>query len=279
MGPVRVGNQAAEQIQHDSWGSVILGVSQMFIDQRLPRMGDEALFRRLEALGHNAMRVYLEPDAGIWEYRGRLRIHTHSATMCWVALDRLARIANILGLSEDSARWRAKANTVRRDILSRAWSDKAGALAGALDSDELDASVLLLPELGLLSAQDPRFLKTLDAISKGLCRNGFMLRYTNDDFGAPETSFLACQFWYIDALTAAGRVEQARELLSDLLSRRNAFGLLSEDIHPSTGQLWGNLPQTYSMAGIVNSCINLSRNWADAWPREHGPELGGASSV
>lgn len=279
MGPVRVGNQAAEQIQHDSWGSVILGVSQMFIDQRLPRMGDEALFRRLEALGHNAMRVYLEPDAGIWEYRGRLRIHTHSATMCWVALDRLARIANILGLAGDSAQWRAKANTVRKDILSRAWSDKAGALAGALDSDEFDASVLLLPELGLLSAQDPRFLKTLDAVSKGLGRNGFMLRYTNDDFGAPETSFLACQFWYIDALTAAGRVEQARELLSDLLSRRNAFGLLSEDIHPTTGQLWGNLPQTYSMAGIVNSCINLSRNWADAWPRENAPELGGSSSV
>ena len=102
-----------------------------------------------------------------------------------------------------------------------------------------------------------------------------MLRYTNDDFGAPETSFLACQFWFIDALYSAGRVEQARGLLDDLLARRNAFGLLSEDIHPTTGELWGNLPQTYSMAGIVNSCMNLSRNWADAWPRaSQGPEPG-----
>jgi GH15 family glucan-1,4-alpha-glucosidase len=139
--------------------------------------------------------------------------------------------------------------------------------------------VLLLPELGLISARDPRFLKTLDTIGGQLGRNGFMLRYTNDDFGAPETSFLACQFWYIDALTAAGRVEQARELLDDLLSRRNAFGLLSEDIHPTTGELWGNLPQTYSMAGIVNSCMNLSRNWADAWPRSPAPEPSATSSV
>lgn len=275
MGPVRVGNQAAEQIQHDSYGSVILGVAQMFIDQRLPRMGDEALYRRLENLGHQALRFYLEPDAGIWEYRGRKRIHTHSATMCWVSLDRLARIAALLGLAADAERWRGHADAIRREILTRSWSSKLGAIAGALDQHELDASVLLLPELGLLSPTDPRFLKTLDVIGAQLGRNGFMLRYDNDDFGAPETSFLACQFWYIDALDAAGRVEQARDLLDELLSRRNAFGLLSEDIHPVTGQLWGNLPQTYSMAGIVNSCMNLSRNWTEAWPRAaHGPEPG-----
>ncbi|WP_295556524.1 glycoside hydrolase family 15 protein [uncultured Hyphomicrobium sp.] len=279
MGPVRIGNQAAEQLQHDSYGSIILGVSQMFIDQRLPRMGDEALYRRLEFLGHHALRFFREPDAGIWEYRGRLRIHTHSATMCWVSLDRLARIAQLLGLAEDAAQWRQSADAVRKEILSRAWSDKAGAIAGALDADELDASVLLLPELGLLPASDPRFLKTLDTVGRELGRNGFMLRYANDDFGSPETSFLACQFWYIDALTAAGRVTQAREMLSDLLSRRNAFGILSEDIHPTTGQLWGNLPQTYSMAGVVNSCMNLSRNWTEAWPHSPAPEPGASSGV
>jgi len=279
MGPVRVGNQAAEQVQHDSCGSVILGVSQMFIDQRLPRMGDEQLYRRLEVLGHYARRTFLEPDAGIWEYRGRLRVHTHSATMCWVSLDRLARIAALLGLAGEAEEWRRQAEAVRTEILTRAWSPKLGALAGALDQHELDASVLLMPELGILSARDPRFLRTLDVIGKELGRNSFMLRYTNDDFGAPETSFLACQFWYIDALTAAGRTGEARALLDDLLLRRNAFGLLSEDIHPTTGQLWGNLPQTYSMAGIVNSCMNLSRNWADAWPRSSEPEPNAASSV
>lgn len=275
MGPVRIGNQAAEQIQHDLCGSVILGVSQMFIDQRLPRMGDEGLYRRLEILGHHAFKVFLEPDAGPWEYRGRARVHTHSATMCWVALDRLARIAGMLGLAGDADQWRQKANRVRREILTRAWSDKLGSFAGALDHDELDASVLLMPELGLVPANDPRFLKSLDVIGRELGRNTFMLRYTDDDFGAAETSFLACQFWYIDALTAAGRIGQARELLDDLLSRRNAFGILSEDIHPDTGELWGNLPQTYSMAGIVNSCVNLSRNWVDAWPRGEDLEPGG----
>lgn len=269
MGPVRVGNQAAEQLQHDAYGSIILGVSQMFIDQRLPRMGDETLFRRLETLGHRARRSYLEPDAGLWEYRGRQHIHTHSATMCWVALDRLARIAWQLGLRDRFAFWRAEADKVRQEILSRAWNEKRGAIVGALDQTELDASVLLLPELGLLPAHDERFIKTCDVIGRELSRNGFIMRYVaEDDFGAPETGFLVCQFWYIDALAAIGRTEQARELLTDLLARRNAFGLLSEDIHPSTGHLWGNLPQTYSMAGIVNSCMTLSRPWETAWSDE-----------
>lgn len=266
MGPVRVGNQAAEQLQHDAYGSIILAVSQMFIDQRLPRMGDETLFRRLEPLGHRARRFYLEPDAGIWEYRGRQHVHTHSATMCWVALDRLARIATSLGLSERASYWRDEADKVQREILTRAWNEKRGALVGALDQTELDASVLLLPELGLLPASDERFIKTCDTIGRELSRNGFIMRYVaEDDFGAPETGFLVCQFWYIDALAATGRTAQARELLIDLLARRNAFGLLSEDIHPGTGHLWGNIPQTYSMAGIVNSCMTLSRPWETAW--------------
>lgn len=266
MGPVRVGNQAAEQLQHDAYGSIILAVSQMFIDQRLPRMGDISLFHRLEVLGHRARRSYLEPDAGIWEYRGRQHIHTHSATMCWVALDRLARIAGQLGLRDRFDFWRSEADKAKHEILSRAWSDKRGAIVGALDGTELDASVLLLPELGLLSANDERFIKTCDVIGKELNRGGNIMRYVaEDDFGEPETGFLVCQFWYIDALAAIGRTEEARGWLTDLLDRRNSFGLLSEDIHPASGHLWGNIPQTYSMAGIVNSCMTLSRPWEDAW--------------
>ena len=153
---------------------------------------------------------------------------------------------------------------------ARSWrgpgTSGVGALAGALDHSELDASVLLLPELGLLPASDERFVRTCAVIGKELNRNGFIMRYTaDDDFGAPETAFLVCQFWYIDALAALGRKEEAREMFADLLSRRNAFGLLSEDIHPVTGQLWGNLPQTYSMAGIVNTGRILSRSWQEAW--------------
>jgi GH15 family glucan-1,4-alpha-glucosidase len=265
-GPVRVGNQAAEQLQHDAYGSVILAASQMFIDERLPRKGDIDLFRRLEPLGAQARRFGLEPDAGPWEYRGRQRVHTHSATMCWVACERLARIAASLGLADRAGYWRAQAEELRDQILSRAWNDKLGAIAGALDHDELDASVLLLPELGLLLPSDERFVRTLELIGKELNRNGYIMRYTaNDDFGRPENAFLACQFWYIDALDMLGHTEKAKELFGDLLSRRNSFGLLSEDIHPVTGELWGNFPQTYSMAGIVNTGRVLSRRWQQAW--------------
>jgi GH15 family glucan-1,4-alpha-glucosidase len=266
MGPVRVGNQAAEQLQHDSYGSVILGASQMFIDERLPRMGDADLFRRLEPLGAQARRFAFEPDAGPWEYRRRQRVHTHSATMCWVACDRLASIAQRLGLTDRAVLWREHADHLRTQILTRAWNDRLGAFAGALDHDELDAAVLLLPELGLLPPSDERFVRTFAVIGKELKRNGFVMRYVaEDDFGLPETAFLVCQFWYIDALAALDRKDEAREMFTDLLARRNAFGLLSEDIHPLTGELWGNLPQTYSMAGIVNTARILSRSWQEAW--------------
>ena len=269
FGPVRVGNQAAEQVQHDAYGSVVLAAAQMFIDERLPRMGDAALFRRLEPLGVQAFRFAYEPDAGPWEYRNRQRLHTHSATMCWVACDRLSRIASILSLPHRSIYWRDQADQLQREILERAWNATRGALVGTLDGGDLDASVLLLPELGLLSPNDERFIKTCAIVGRELLRNGFAMRYTSeDDFGAPETAFLACQFWYIDALASLGRKDEAREIFADLLTHRNAFGLLSEDIHPATRQLWGNLPQTYSMAGIVNTGRILSRSWQHAWSIE-----------
>jgi GH15 family glucan-1,4-alpha-glucosidase len=269
MGPVRIGNQAAEQMQHDAYGSVILGASHMFIDERLPGMGDEALFRRLEPLGHQARRLFLEPDAGPWEYRGRQRIHTHSATMCWVACDRLARMAGLLQLKDRTAYWREHADKMRAEILKRAWSDKRGAIVGAFDHDELDASALLLAELGLLPASDDRFRRTCEVIGRELARNNFLMRYTaEDDFGAPKTAFLVCQLWYADALAAIGSTEQARDLFTDVLSRRNCYGILSEDINPETGELWGNIPQTYCMAGVINTGVKLSRPWDAAWASE-----------
>jgi GH15 family glucan-1,4-alpha-glucosidase len=266
MGPVRVGNQAADQLQHDAYGSIILGASQMFIDERLPRMGDEGLFRRLEPLGHQAARFVNEPDAGLWEYRGRQRVHTHSATMCWAACDRLGRIAARLGLTDRELYWKDQASRLQKMILEHAWSERRQAIVGAFDHDDLDASVLLLAELGLISASDPRFIKTVELIGKELNRGNFIMRYTAaDDFGEPETAFLVCQFWYMDALTLIGRKDEARELFNNVLSYRNAFGILAEDIAPASGELWGNFPQTYSMAGIINTGMNLSRRWGEAW--------------
>jgi GH15 family glucan-1,4-alpha-glucosidase len=268
-GPVRVGNQAASQTQNDVYGSVVLAATQMFVDERLPQMGDEALFRLLEALGESALARAFEPDAGLWEYRTRSRPHTYSATLCWAACDRLAGIARRLKIADRAKYWTANARPLRERILAEAWDEKRGALTGAFGEPDLDASVLLVAELGLISASDERFVKTCDTIGRELIRNKLLMRYTApDDFGQPQTAFLACNFWYADALSQIGRAAEARELFESILASRNAYGLLSEDIHPDTGELWGNLPQTYSMAGIINTATRLSSSWEAAWARD-----------
>ena len=267
--PVRVGNAAVVQVQHDVYGSVVLGAAQMFVDERLPRMGDEPLFRRLEHLGRQAAKFAFEPDAGIWEYRGKQRVHTYSAALCWAACDRLGRIAGRLGLQTEAGSWQSEAARLKQHILENSWSEERGALIGAWGLPDLDASVLLLPELGLIDAKDPRFVSTCDLIGKELMRDGRIMRYTaEDDFGLPETAFLVCNFWYVDALVQIGRRDEARERFLDILAQRNSFGMLSEDLDAATGQLWGNFPQTYSMAGIINTAMRLSQSWEDAWCRD-----------
>jgi GH15 family glucan-1,4-alpha-glucosidase len=267
--PVRVGNQAAQQRQNDVYGSVVLAATQMFVDERLPKMGGESLFRMLETLGERAREVAFEPDAGLWEYRGFARAHTYSATLCWAACDRLSRIARRLGILDRAKYWGAHAKELRERILREAWDEKQGALTGAFGATALDASVLLVSELGLLPPDDPRFVRTCEAVGRGLMRKGRIMRYVSpDDFGEPEAAFLACNFWYMDALHQIGRTAEARDMFESILLSRNAYGLLSEDIHPETGELWGNLPQTYSMAGIINTATRLSSSWEDAWSRD-----------
>jgi GH15 family glucan-1,4-alpha-glucosidase len=267
-GPVRIGNAAVAQNQHDTYGSVILAATPMFFDRRLPRMGDENLFRRLEPLGEMAARLALEPDAGIWEFRERRRIHTHSVAMCWAGCQRLEAIAAHLGLHDRAAYWGTHAARIRTEMLERAWNPQRGAFTAAFGSDDLDASVLLLPELGAIEASDPRFVSTVNAIERELKREFNVMRYTSaDDFGLPETAFLICRFWLIDALWAIGRKEDAREMFADALKLRNSYGLMSEDVHPTSKELWGNFPQTYSMAGIILSAIRLSQSWEDRYWR------------
>lgn len=263
-GPVRIGNAAVDQTQHDVYGSVILAASQMFFDERLPKKGDDALFNLLEPLGMRALSDALTPDAGIWEYRGRTSVHTYSAAMCWVACDRLARIADHLGVTDRALQWQTSAAALRDSILTRSWSERLRCFSGSLDGGEIDASVLLLHELGIVSASDPRFVATVERIGCELARNGHLLRYAApDDFGAPSVAFTICTFWYVDALAAIGRRDEARRIFEALLARRNHVGLLSEDIEPSTGELWGNFPQTYSMVGIIVCAMRLSKGWEE----------------
>ncbi len=263
FGPVRIGNAAVSQRQNDSYGSMVMTAAQMFWDERLPRQGDMELYRKLCVVGNEAHKVALTPDAGLWEYREREEVHTFSAAMCWAAQHRLGMIARRVGVDAEAREWLARAGVLRQEVLQRA-TTREGWLSGVLDRDMLDASSLVLPEIGLLRTDDPRFHATLDVVGKRLMRNGFLMRYVeSDDFGKPTNAFLLCTFWYIDALASVGRREEAMELFNNLLGRRNHVGLLSEDLDPHTGQLWGNFPQTYSQVGLILSAMRLSRSWEE----------------
>ena len=259
MGPVRVGNQAYRQVQHDVYGSAILTATHVFFDRRLVRCGDEALFHRLEALGERAVQVYDRPDAGLWELRGAARVHTFSSVMCWAACDRLAKIADRLGLAQRADYWRSQAECIHRVVSQRAWNEKLNSFVATLDGNAMDASLLLLNEVGFLDAEDPRFAGTVAAVERELRRGDFIFRYVEkDDFGEPENAFLICTFWYINALSALGRRDEARALFERLLACRNRLGLLAEHIDPKSGEQWGNFVQTYSMVGLIGSAIRLS---------------------
>ena len=261
-GPVRFGNQAAEHIQHDVYGHVVLGASQAFFDDRLHTKAGEIEFEHFEGVGERAYAVWNTPDAGIWEFRGKAHVHTSSAIMCWAACDRLARIATFLAMPDRANYWNAKADEMRTGILDLAWNEKRQAFTGAFGEDALDASVLLMAEIGFIDAGDERFIKTVERVDEEL-RDGYhVYRYkVEDDFGLPQTAFTACTFWHIDALARIGRIEEARAMFEDVLAHRTRLGLLSEDIDTKNGELWGNFPQTYSMVGIINAANRLSRDW------------------
>ena len=263
MGPVRVGNAAWRQLQNDNYGSAILSVTQSFFDRRLVKPGNARVFGSLEQLGSQAVALFDQPDAGLWEFRQRSAVHTFSSVMCWAACDRLARIARTLGLAERQRHWTNQAEAIRSHILQNAETERGG-LAASLDGAGIDASLLLLHDLGFLDANDPCFAATVESLEP-LREGSNFFRYQEDEFGAPTTSFAVCSFWYIDAINALGRRDEARELFEQMLDRRNPVGLLSEDLDPETGELWGNFPQTYSMVGLINSALRLSRPWSEAF--------------
>ncbi|MGE5616321.1 MAG: glycoside hydrolase family 15 protein [Bacillota bacterium] len=266
IGPVRIGNQAYEQIQHDVYGSAVLAATHVFFDRRMVGKANQSLFHELEPLGEKALRYWDKPDAGLWELRGSQRVHTYSSVMCWVAADRLAKIAVRLNLRDDAARWRESADKMRAAILEAGWNEKKKSFVSTFGGEQLDASLLLLNELHFLEKDDPRFASTVAAIERELKRGDFVFRYIEeDDFGAPENAFIVCSFWLVDAMAALGRRDEALALFERLLSLRNPHGMLAEHCDPKTGELWGNFPQTYSHVGMINSAMRLSIDWDQAY--------------
>ena len=263
-GPVRRGNQAAEHIQHDVYGQIVLAATQAFMDERLLNQAGLAEFEQLEPVGERAFSVHDTPDAGIWEFRSLAYVHTSSAIMCWAACDRLSKIAAHLKLGKKVEYWAERAEIIRNHILENAFNAELNAFTASYGGDALDASVLLMAEIGFIDAKDPRYVGTVEAIDRDLREGNHIYRYKmKDDFGRPKTAFTACTFWHIDALYRIGREEDAREMFEAILAQRNHLGLLSEDVDPKTDELWGNYPQTYSMVGIINSANLMSRKWTD----------------
>ena len=265
MKPVRIGNQAREHLQHDVYGQIVLPLVQAFYDQRLLRPGTIEDFHALEKVGDRAFAVHDQADAGLWEFRTIARVHTYSSVMCWAACDRLAKAAKHIGLNERAIYWSDRARIIHERIEKEAFVAEEGRFAASFGNRELDASLLQLTDLGFLDPMDPRQVKTFRAIERDLKKGPYLFRYVEaDDFGEPETAFNFCTFWFIEALHLNGRDAEAREIFEEMLSRRTHAGLLSEDLSLDDKELWGNYPQTYSLVGIINCAVLLSRSWTDA---------------
>ena len=260
--PVRWGNGAADQRQHDVYGEVL-----DCADQWVKAGGqlDPALWDGLSSIADLAAKAWRDPDQGIWEIRSGGRIFTYSAAMCQVALDRAATIGDRLGLSGAVARWRSEAADLRETILTQAWNDDAKTLSEHLDGgDSVDASLLALPLRGVIPADHPRMVATTAAIMERLSAgDGLLYRYQHHDspdgLAGDEGAFLLCSFWLVDNLALQGRLEEAEQLYASLCARASPLGLLSEQIDPSSGELSGNFPQAFSHIGVIASGVTLAR--------------------
>ena len=200
-----------------------------------------------------------EADKGIWEFRSEDQHFTFSKVLCWTAVDKAIKVAELLGKTTKLARWQLLEQSIREDIMNNAWSDEVQAFTQAYGSSDLDASVLLMESYGFIDAKHPKYVSTVKAIEKELSNDGLLYRYKNkDDFGLPTSSFTICTFWFINSLFKIGEEEKAVRQFEKLLSYSNHLGLFSEDIDFKTKRLLGNFPQAYSHLALIETAINLS---------------------
>ncbi|QIN80509.1 glycoside hydrolase family 15 protein [Rubrobacter marinus] len=251
-GPVRVGNDAWSQSQLDVYGEVLDAA--YLLRDGLGEEFDPATARLLRVLADGAAGGWREPDSGMWEARDAQRHYLSSKLMCWVALDRAVKLAPRLGEEADVSRWKGAREEVRRAILEEGWNEGAGAYTGAFGSERLDASVLLMPLVGFLPAEDERMEATIRKIQDELAPDGLVHRWAGDPNG-----FLLCTYWLVECLARSGRIEDAVELFERTGARANDLGLLAEQADARTGELRGNFPQAFSHVGLVNAAWRLSQ--------------------
>jgi len=255
--PVRIGNAAFDQNQHDVWGSLLDSV---YLHLRSGEFLSEVTWGGLEQQVEQAIASWREPDRGIWEIRGQPQHFTSSKIMCWVACDRGALLAEVMDDVETAARWRDTADEIKTDVLEQA-VDERGVLTQSYGSRALDASLLLAVLLRFLPPDDPRMRATVLAIADDLTVDGLVLRYavaeTDDGLSEDEGAFAICSFWLVSALVEIGEIDRARALCEKLLSFASPLGLYAEEIDPATGRHLGNFPQAFTHLALINAVMHV----------------------
>lgn len=262
-GPVRVGNGAVVHKQHDVFGEMVLALTPLFLDARFRGNITTAALDLVSKLARRAAAVAGKPDAGIWEYRSEARPQTFSSLMCWAGTDRMSRIAT-LHRPADAEEFAMAATRIRDEILSRGTDPALGCLVADYGGTEVDAALLQAITLRLLAPEDPRTHRTVDVIRGDLGHHGWLKRYrTNDGFGVPAVAFTLCNFWLVEALARLGRTEEACAVLERVRDIESPLGLLSEDVDPVSGVMWGNFPQAYSHVGLIHAAFAASPRWSE----------------
>lgn len=257
--PVRIGNDAYHQRQNDSFGYLMDLIYQYY--QLMPGTLDEIedMWEMVKSIMVTVTDDWRKPDKGIWEIRGEGQHFVSSKVMCWVALDRGARIAALLNKYDYNHRWEEEAAKIKEDVMLHGWKEEIQSFSQAYGNLDLDSSLLLMEPYGFIGADDIRYHKTVKAVRKALLHKGLMYRYnTHDDFGHPSSAFTICTFWLIRALFVIGEKDEARSLFDEILQYSNHLGLFSEDIDFETKEQLGNFPQAYSHLALVNTAVLFS---------------------
>ena len=258
--PVRIGNAASEQLQLDVYGEVNDAMLHAHLGGIAPSDDEVNLHTALNA---HLEQIWQKPDEGIWEVRGEPQHFTYSKIMAWVAFDRSVKAWENFKINIDVDRWRALRDRIHRDICEKAYNADLGTFTQAYGSKQLDASLLLIPQVGFLPPTDPRVRRTIEAIEKNLTMEGFVLRYrtehVDDGLPAGEGVFLACSFWMVSALKMLGRTQDAKALFDRLISLRNDVGLLAEEYDPKAKRQLGNFPQALSHISLINAAFEFNR--------------------
>jgi len=262
--PVRVGNAAYEQKQNDIYGILLDVIYQQFVEFKNTLSNSEELWTISKSMVNIVKNNWKKADKGIWEFRTEERHFTFSKLLCWVAVDRAIKIAELLGKEADHNKWIDLRAEIHKDIYDNAWNEEVQAYTQSYGSDDLDASTLLMENYDFIDAKDPRFVSTVQATERELCNNGLMYRYKNkDDFGLPSSSFTICTFWMINSLYKIGERKKAKKYFDQLLGYSNHLGLFSEDIDFESKRLLGNFPQAYSHLALIETAINFSGGFTD----------------